>query len=107
MDGLTALGALGSATPSLNSELFPNPSPAAPATVPATTPAPKAASSAEHPETATFGLPPAQAAAIEAAPSPSPSAQRAGSASLPLSVKYAPSSIPPDVRPAVHFDRTA
>jgi|SRR5664279_5891644 hypothetical protein len=104
MDGLTALGALGSATPALNLETFASHSPAA-AHAPAS--APKAATAAEHQDTATFGLPAAQAAAIEAAPSPSPSAELAESASLPLSVKYAPSSIPSNVRQRVHFDRTA
>jgi len=66
-----------------------------------------AAPAAKPQDSVTFGLPPAAAAAVDDAPSPSPSAEQAGSASLPLSAKYAPSSVPPDVRHATRFDRTA
>jgi hypothetical protein len=58
-------------------------------------------------DSVTFGLPPAAAATIDDAPCPSPSAEQADSASLPLAAKYAPSSVPPDIRRATHFDRTA
>jgi hypothetical protein len=60
-----------------------------------------------EPETATAGLPPAEAAAIADAPSPSPSAERADKAQLSLALKYAPSSVPRDVRRAANFDRMA
>jgi hypothetical protein len=93
MDGLTALGALGSANPVSSPNIPAHAVPAAAVATPQ--------------DSTTFGMPPAEAVAIDCAPSPSPSAQRAGSASLSLSLKYAPSAVPSDVRRAGHFDRTA
>jgi hypothetical protein len=85
MDGLTALGALGSVSTFANGPLPNNAAAAAP------NPAPAAA----------------EPAADIYPPSPTPSVEQADIADLPLAVRYAPSSVPHDLKPAVHFDRRA
>jgi hypothetical protein len=93
MDGLTALGALGSASTFAGST---QPDPAAVA-APAISPQAAAAAAPD----------PAHAAADIYPPSPTPAVERADIADLPLAVEYAPSSVPRDLEPAAHFDRTA
>jgi hypothetical protein len=92
MDGLTSLGALGSAG-ATSSAVLPDRSAVAPA--------------AHKNASETPAAPTADAVTVDYAPGSSPSVQHANFENLPLAVRYAPASVPRDLERASKFDRSA